>query len=92
MGLLVRKIKRSEARRNILGLLIMPVLALALVSALTLFASKNGYATAPNITRLSQTIGQPSGGDRVVIQGSNFNDVVDFSKFTSGGRLIALLD
>ena len=67
------------------------LVALVLVTFLSPILKKSyepqiANAAPPAITRLSQTIGQPDGGDKIIIQGSNFNQDIVFSQVSAGNR------
>jgi alpha-tubulin suppressor-like RCC1 family protein len=49
-------------------------------------------AAPPTITRLSQTISQPNGGDKIIIQGNNFSPDITFTQVSSGGNYTCALN
>ena len=79
------KHKTNQALR--LGLTLASLILITFLSPLfkKSFRPQTANAANPTITRLSQTIGQPSGGDKIVIQGSEFIQDIKFTQISATG-------
>ncbi|HHU07997.1 MAG TPA: hypothetical protein GXZ59_06605, partial [Clostridiaceae bacterium] len=67
------------------ALLVLSALIITSLTPLlkTTFTPKLANAATPTITRLSQTIGLPAGGDKVTIYGSGF-ELAEFNQISAG--------